>query len=246
MISYHVNSPRPWWQRLGKPPVIAVFSFRYDSHLVPDLIENISPFVDGWVSYDDRQSGELFSNESKRRLILIGEARKLGARWILAIDPDERLESAAVNRFRALTRWNRNVAWNFWLRELYEPNVYRVDGIWGWKRMPRLFPAFAPDPNAERGLHAHWFPDGAFKIRDTNINLYHLKMISPSRREARRDLYKHLDPEHRYQAIGYDYLTDEMGAQFEAIPPRRNYLPPHSDDGKLWMGQLPSNHDWDD
>jgi hypothetical protein len=68
-------------------------------------------------------------------------------------------------------------------------------------------------------------------------------MISPLRRAGRRNLYKHLDPEHRYQSIGYDYLTDEAGAQFEAIPPRRRYLPPHSDDGKLWMGELPSNHD---
>ena len=143
MISYHLNSSRPWWQRLRNPPVFAVFSFRYDSHLVPDLIENITPFVDGWVSYDDRQSQEIFSNETKRRLTLIEEARKLGAKWILGIDPDERLESAAVSQFRALTRWNRGVAWNFRLRELYEPNVYSVDGIWGRKRMPRLFPAFS-------------------------------------------------------------------------------------------------------
>ncbi len=243
MISYHVNSPRPWWRRLGSPPVIAVFSFRYDSHLVPDLIENIKPFVDGWVSYDDRQSEEIFSNEAGRQNTLINAAHKQGAKWILAIDPDERLESTAVNRFRALTRSNRNFAWTFRLRELYEPEVYRIDGVWGRKRSPRLFPAFVPDLKPVIGLHAHWFPDGAFNIRDTNINLYHLKMISPSRRAGRRDLYKHLDPELRYQSIGYDYLTDEAGAQFEAIPPWRRYLPPHTDDGKLWMGQLPSSHD---
>ena len=71
-------------------------------------------------------------------------------------------------------------------------------------------------------------------------------MISPARRAGRRDLYKHLDPEHRYQSIGYDYLTDEAGAQFEPIPPRSHYLPPHTDDGKLWMAQLPSAHDAND
>ena len=243
MISCHLNSPRPWWRRLVNPPVIAVFSFRYDSHLVLDLIENIAPFVDGWVSYDDRQAGDIFSDETKRRLSLIEEARKLGARWILAIDPDERLESAAFNRFRALTRWNRKIVWNFRFRELYEPEVYRIDGIWGRKRQPRLFPAFAPNLNQESRLHAHWFPKGRFEARDSDINLYHLKMISPSRRAGRRDLYKHLDPEHRYQSIGYDYLTDEAGAQFEAIPQGRQYLPSHTDDGKLWMGQLPTAPD---
>ena len=46
----------PHRRRLGlllqRPPrVLALFSFRHDAHLVQDLIENIRPMVDGWVSY---------------------------------------------------------------------------------------------------------------------------------------------------------------------------------------------------
>ncbi len=35
----------------------AVFSYRYDAHLVPDLIANIAPVVDGcWIALNDRPS----------------------------------------------------------------------------------------------------------------------------------------------------------------------------------------------
>jgi hypothetical protein len=65
-------------------------------------------------------------------------------------------------------------------------------------------------------------------------------MITRRRREARAALYKYLDPDRRMQSLGYDYLADEEGAQFEAIPAGREYLPPHSDDGGLWMPQVES------
>ncbi|OWK19097.1 hypothetical protein AJ88_48455 [Mesorhizobium amorphae CCBAU 01583] len=35
--------------------VIAVFSYRFDAHLVSDLIANLDPIVDGWIAYDDRK-----------------------------------------------------------------------------------------------------------------------------------------------------------------------------------------------
>ncbi|MBA8905583.1 hypothetical protein [Aminobacter ciceronei] len=65
----------------------------------------------------------------------------------------------------------------------------------------------------------------------SGLNLYHLKMIDPARRSARRDLL--LDPHRRDQAIGY--LADETGVQLEAIPADRSYHPPPTDDGGLWM-----------
>lgn len=55
--------PRRWrrgrlfWTRQR---TIAVFSYRYDAHLVPDLIANLDPIVDGWIALDDRQDGELW------------------------------------------------------------------------------------------------------------------------------------------------------------------------------------------
>ena len=238
MITTHLEKPGNWWTRLHSPRIIAAFSFRYDSHLVKDLIENIRPFVDGWVSFDDRKSNDLFSDEPTRRRALIDAALAIDAKWILGIDPDERLESDCRGRFRAMTRWSRKVAWTFDFRELHEIDAYRVDGVWGRKRSPRLFPAkqFSSDETAK--LHAHWFPIGAFSIKDSGLNIYHLKMIAASRRRARSELYKHLDPTNKFQPIGYDYLCDDTGAQFESIPKGRSYRPPHKDDGELWMPKV--------
>src|SRR5258708_2141169 len=54
-----------------RPRLVAVFSFRYDAHLVPDLIANIEPIVDAWIAYDDRGSSEVFSSELERHRRLI-------------------------------------------------------------------------------------------------------------------------------------------------------------------------------
>ena len=40
------------------------------------------------------------------------------------------------------------------------------------------------------------------------------------------------------QQLGYDYLADDAGAEFEAIPHGREYTPAHHEDGGLWMPQL--------
>ncbi len=37
----------------GEPKVVAVFSFRYDAALVPDLIANLTPFVHAYVALDE-------------------------------------------------------------------------------------------------------------------------------------------------------------------------------------------------
>ena len=76
------------------------------------------------------------------------------------------------------------------------------------------------------------------RLRDTDFNLYHLKMITPERRRARAALYNHLDPERQAQPIGYDYLTDDDGLKLKRIGAGREYHPPHDDDGGLWMPQL--------
>ncbi|QNH33267.1 hypothetical protein [Aminobacter sp. MDW-2] len=86
----------------------------------------------------------------------------------------------------------------------------------------------------DTGLHNLWHPKNAgFKELRSGLNLYHLKMIDPARRSARRDLL--LDPHRRDQAIGCDYLADETGVRLETIPADRSYHPPHLDDGGLWM-----------
>ena len=50
-------------------------------------------------------------------------------------------------------------------------------------------------------------------------------MIEPIDRQARRDRYLLLDPDRKFQAIGYDYLTDESSLELATIPDGRGYEP---------------------
>ena len=228
-------------KRFFQPRCIAVFSFRYDAQLVPALIDNIRPVVDGWVSWDDRQSAKNFTGDTERRKVLIQAAYDAGAQWVLAMDPDERLEQKAAERIRSLIRTPFVRAWSFQWREMYEPDAYRIDGIWGRKRQTRLFRLYDRQfPIAETGsfdtaeLHQGWVSDGPGR-HHSDLNLYHLKMITPERRRARSALYNALDPDGRFQKVGYDYLADDSGAVLEKIPAGREYLPQHEEDAGLWM-----------
>lgn len=230
---------RPRGGAPGAPRVLAVFSYRYDARLVPDLLANLAPLTDGWVAFDDTRGQGVFSDEVARRFALLAAAREAGADWALAVDPDERFESALAAEMPRLTAVAAPVAYVFALRELYSPSEYRVDGVWGGKRQARLLwlGGGLAEPFPSR-LHSswHWFvPD--VELRDTPLNLYHLKMIEPRRRRARVCLYNRLDPERRHQEIGYDYLADETALALETIPAGREYLPMHVDDGGLWMSE---------
>lgn len=225
--------------RPARPRIVAVFSFRYDAHLVPDLIANIAPLVDGWIAYDDRASTDLFSNELQRRRALLQTAIEIGADWALAVDPDERFETRLAGRIGALLDPGRADSYSFALRELFRPDAYRSDGVWGRKRQARLL-SLAHGLTAPEGhLHTSWagFIPGTRHVA-TPYNLYHLKMITAERRQGRAALYNHLDPGRQSQAIGYDYLADDRGIRLTRIPRRRRYAPPHAEDGGLWMPDL--------
>ena len=243
MITVNVprSSSRSFLGRLLRPKIIAIFSFRYDAHLVPDLIENITPLCDGWVSWDDRNAARVFTGDNLRRQSLYEAAHAAGAQWLLCVDPDERFEVGVANRIRRMALAPGHASWTFDLREMYTPTAWRSDGIWGGKRQRRFFRIFDDQfPIAERGtfgadpLHDQWAPKG-YRTLHSGLNLYHLKMIDPARRAARRDLYNALDPERRYQKIGYDYLADDDGVELTEIPPGRHYLPAHKEDHGLWM-----------
>lgn len=245
MITVEMPMTKRSLRTLFRPKLVAVFSFRYDAHLVPDLLANIGPLVDGWISWDDRNAKEAFSGDTARRHALIEAAHAVGAQWILAVDPDERFEVGAAKTIRKLVRVPGCVCWTFELKELYTPTAYRIDGLWGRKRQKRLFPIFDSQfPIAERGtfnsrpLHDHWVPP-TYSTLHSRLNLYHLKMIEPARRIARSELYNALDPHRHYQQVGYDYLRDDDGAVLEPIPADRHYLPPHREDHGLWMADPP-------
>ena len=50
-------------------------------------------------------------------------------------------------------------------------------------------------------------------------------MVRPEDRERRRERYNRLDPERRFQAIGYDYLVDPTGLEVVPLPAGREYEP---------------------
>ena len=215
--------------------IVAVFSYRHDAVLVPALLANLAPLVHAWVSWDDRQATMPQSDEPSRRNRLLAAARAMGAAWILAVDPDERFETGLKDKIAAMTGPGVQTLWSFELREMYGPDAYRVDGVWGGKAQVRLFPAAIAQQASDATLHGKWYDNSAgLPVQRAGLDLYHLRMATPARRQNRRDTYAAADPERRFQRIGYDYLADDRGMLLEGIPPDRGFLPPHLEDGGLW------------
>lgn len=211
--------------------IVAAFAFRDDHHLVPDLLTNLEGMIDDYVCWDDRANNGIYCHEGQIRNHLIREAKDRGADWILGIDPDERFERDAQHKVRELIQEKKRVVYSFRWRELWTPTQYRVDGIWGHKIKPILFPVYPGQTFMNQVLHSFWFPTNeGYERKDAGLNLYHLKMISPHAREARRRLYNQVDPFKELQRIGYDYLVDESGLQLASIPEGREYLPPYNHD----------------
>lgn len=235
--------------------LVVLLQARDEERFVPGWLENVGELVDGIIALDDGSTDstaellrahpklvELIEhapgtewNERTNQIALVEAARRHGAEWILCLDADERLELAFVDdahhRLDAADHDGVKV-FRFDLRECWDdPCQYRSDGVWGMKKLCRLFrndPAHRRfDP---RALHRFWMPlelvaELEAVSRDTECNIYHLRMIRSEDREARAARYEALDPDHRYQALGYRYLTDETGLEIERITPRRRYVP---------------------
>ncbi len=220
----------------GQARVIAIFSYRYDAHLVPALIENIRPFVHGYAAYDDRGGQTALTNEPNRRVVLNTAALGMGADWVLAVDPDERLEKALADQIDGLTQDRQaRVLWTFMVREMYTPTAWRADGIWGSKSHMRLYPAHATRLPPTQALHGQWVGFSKdYTERKTGLNLYHLRHIEPMRGQHRRDTYAAADPDRLHHPFGYDYLADTRGCRLETIPADRGFHPAYVEDGGLW------------
>ncbi len=50
-------------------------------------------------------------------------------------------------------------------------------------------------------------------------------MIRAEDRQARIEHYRRIDPEAKFQEIGYDYLVDEEGLELSTFEPGRDYVP---------------------
>jgi hypothetical protein len=224
---------------------------RDEMRYLPGYLANVSPHVDGIVALDDgSQDGSgnyLRSHDSVLEVLevprdrvawderanhraLVATALRHGAQWLLALDADERVEAEFRPRAERVIRRGRLLALGGYavrLRELWDsPEAFRVDGIWGRKAPARLFRARADHIFDSRPLHGFKAPlqdriRGDYLLAD--LEVYHLRMIRREDRLARRRRYELLDPDARWQAEGYAYLTDESGLRLRRVNPRRRY-----------------------
>jgi len=232
--------------------VLALIAVRNQLSHLRGCIESLRSQVDGIVALDDGSTdGSLEFLESCAEVLEliriscrrphwdeIGNHRRLvaaglrhGADWLLSIDADERVELQFRARAeRVIRRGNAFglTAYALQLREIWDdPLCYRADGIWGRKRVARLFRALPDHRFDTRPLHGVKAPLQA-RIGDrypaTDIAIYHLAMLRAEDRLARRRRYEALDPDARWQPhVGYAYLTAEDGLKLCRVPRRRGY-----------------------
>lgn len=218
---------------------------------LPGFVANVGRQVDGIVALDDgsRDGSADFLAERPEVLevirvsaarpswdemgnhrALIAAALRHDADWLLSVDADERLEREFRARADRVIRRGRLAGFGAFavrLRELWDsPDAFRADGLWGRKTIVRLFRARADHVFDTAILHGIKAPlqDRRFGIFPTaDLNVYHLGMLTPEDRTARRRRYELADPEARWQRIGYSYLTDESGLRLRSITPGREY-----------------------
>lgn len=235
--------------------LVALLQLHDDRAYLQDYLDNVGAQVDGILVLDDGSTDggtDLLEshpkvlevlrlaprrphhwNELRNRRLLIDAAGRHGAVWLIAVDADERLERNFRDRADVLIRQadaDGIGALALRIHELWDaPNQYRVDGVWGRKFNPRLFRYRSDHDFGARELHGVWAPlnstpaTGRFRIAD--LNIYHLRMVHAADRERRRQRYTALDPDRRWQSIGYDYLTDHSGLRLERLPEGREFQP---------------------
>jgi hypothetical protein len=239
-----------WGLRLrpSRVRLFALLAVRDAMGHLPELLENIVPQVDGIVALDDGsrdgsgeflqgrpEIAELMRNSPQRphwdemanHRQLVGAALRQGAEWALCIDQDERLEREFRTRAERVIERGRRVgseAFGVRVCELWDSrDRYRADGIWGAKTKAALFRLRADHEFDPRPMHGHKAPMQEHPFRRADLLVYHLGMLSAADRERRRARYEQLDPDARWQAVGYAYLTDESGLRLRPVRPRRGF-----------------------
>lgn len=233
--------------------MLLVVAFRNEMRFLPEFFPNVLPHVDGFVALDDAStdgSAEHVARQPKLlRLLrnprtephvwdepacrrrLIAAVKEYNPEWVLAMDADERLERDFGRRAQREIRRAERLGYTTLLLRLFElwdrPDTVRVDGLWGRKYRGRLFRLRPDHMVSGTEWHGEWasvHPAEQQRRIRADLILYHLRMIDPADRARRMQRYKQLDPDCRFQAIGYDYLVDTTGLKLVEIDPRRSYL----------------------
>lgn len=233
--------------------LLAIVAVRDEARFLAGFLANVAPHVDGIVALDDGStdgSRDLLEAHPDVVEVLqvpagrpawdeVGNHRRLVAaalchepEWLLALDADERLERDFRPRAERVIRRGAPLGFDtvsLKLRDLWgSRDRYRVDGVWGRKRPERLFRARPDHAFDDQPLHACKAPLQARRLRGkapvADLLLYHLRMVEPADRLARRRRYERADPGARWQPdYGYAYLTDEAGLKLRRLPRGREF-----------------------
>lgn len=230
--------------------LVALLACRDEMCFLPGLMANVAPHVDGIVALDDGSSDgsaeflaerpELLElirrprerpdwDEAGNYRALVEAALRQGADWAISLDADERVEREFRVRAERVIRRGEALglsAYAVRLRDLWDSrDRYRADGLWAGKAPPRLFRLRDDHDFDDRPLHASKVPGQAGRVPTADLLVYHLRMLTPEDRRARRERYERLDPEARWQPReGYAYLTDETGLVLRRVPRRRGFV----------------------
>jgi hypothetical protein len=196
--------------------IVAGFAYRYEPDWMIDQLRENLAWVDGFAEINTRGRGDVWMPRLERVRAVQQLARDMDADWVLALDPDERLEDGAEATLRKLAD-GRHGRYSLRMRELWTPTAYRIDGTWGNRRRRRFY----------RLGNRH-------QAQPIDINIYHLATIEPANRAVRR----HVHTDHNTwdnKSHGFDYLDDDTGKILEEIPTGRGYTPTY----RRYVKQIP-------
>lgn len=232
--------------------LILLVQFHNEMARLPGFLTNVLPHVDGIIGLNDGSSDgseQYFAAQPKvlevidrpvrhphvwdepaNRRALVAASNRYRPDWLLALDVDERLDNDFRQRSLSamnMARWLGSSVISLQLFEMWDSDrTYRVDGLWGKKRRNRLFRWREDHQVSDVALHGPWTSVSA-KTRPwrSDLRIYHLGMLTEAQRASRVEKYKKLDPAHRYQSIGYDYLNCKDNLRLQTLTHDRHYLP---------------------